>query len=150
MSYACTSLFVDTTEMINLYLSFMSEWSMMEKRIRGSSNYPWTVCQRNRAQMNLAVCEFIVQCGVLVVSIHVYPFGACSHITDLRHGSRKPGMIHHNISLYHRTECFPARTEEEVHSRIQRSIWPRGNFFCSIQSTFELGNHLLLTTDTPK
>ena len=26
---------------------------------------------------------------------------------------RKPGMIHHNISLYHRTEYFPAKTGEE-------------------------------------
>ena len=53
-------------------------------------------------------------CGALVVSIHVYPFGACSRITDLWHGSRKPGMIHHDISLYGRTEYFPARTGEEV------------------------------------
>jgi len=50
---ACTSLFVNTTDMINLYLSFMcarQKWSMMEKRIRirGSGNYPWTVCQRNQ------------------------------------------------------------------------------------------------------
>lgn len=53
VSYACTSLFVNTTDIINLYLSFMcagQKWSMMGKRIRirGSGNYPWTVCQRNQ------------------------------------------------------------------------------------------------------